>query len=59
MKISQRVHYKQIATDSAYATLVAFLEKHRSCFDELAIFDEYSHHGAVPGIRCTAGYRGP
>ena len=48
MKISQRVHYKQIATDSAYATLVAFLEKHRSCFDELAIFDEYSHHGAVP-----------
>lgn len=48
MKVSQRVHYKQICTDKAYEELVAFLEKHRNCFDELAIFDEYSHHGAVP-----------
>lgn len=48
MKISQRVHFKQLCTDSAYGELVAFLEKHRSCFDELTIFDEYSHHGAVP-----------
>lgn len=48
MKIAQRIHFKQLHTDEAYALLVDFLERHRGCFDELTIFDGYCHHGAVP-----------
>lgn len=48
MKIAQRIHFKQLHTDEAYALLVDFLERHRECFDELTIFDGYCHHGAIP-----------
>ena len=48
MKIAQRIHFKQLSTDEAYADLVRFLEHHRGCFDELTIFDGYCHHGGIP-----------
>jgi len=48
MKFAQRIHLKQLILDSDYEKLVAFLEKYRSCFDELTLFTGFCHHGAIP-----------
>lgn len=48
MKIAQRIHLFQLLKDEDYARLVAFLDKHRSCMDELTLFTGFCHHGAIP-----------
>lgn len=48
MKIAQRIHLRQLLSDEAFRVLVDFLLRHRSCFDELTLFDGFCHHGAIP-----------
>ena len=48
MKISQRIIYDLLKDDASYFKVSDFLERHRSCIDEIALFTGYCHHGAIP-----------
>lgn len=48
MKIAQRIHLRQLQSEETFRSLVDFLLRHRSCFDELTLFDGFCHHGAIP-----------